>query len=646
MTAIDISIIALYFVITMIVGLWMTRRASANLETYYLGGRKLPWWLLGIAGMTNWFDLTGTMIITSFLYMLGPRGLFIEFRGGAVLVLAFLLAYAGKWHRRSGCMTGAEWMTYRFGEGKAAESVRFLSAISGIIMTVAMIGYLVRGCSLFVGMFVPVSPVVITLAILVFATAYTTAAGFYGVVVTDLIQGSIIVLSCIFVGVLAWHSIPDAHVFGEIAQKVTGNADWLSSAPSVHTTMPQGYEAYENLLMFALFYLLRNILGGMGAGAESRYFAARSDKECGLQSLLQGFAVMFRWPMMIGFAVLGILLVSDKVRNPGDLQQAAAVVREYYADTDPGGWHGVTDKIVFAKPESLPSGLLSGLENTLGPKWKETLPLVSYQGTINPERILPAVLLQSLPVGLRGLLTVAMIAALMSCFAGTVNPASALAVRDIYQNFIRPKAGNKELIIASYIATPSIVAAGFIMGLNATNINDLWSWIIMSLGAGGLAPGLLRLYWWRCNAWGMIGGLALGAIGAVWQRIFFHHMLEWQQFLLMTFLSFLGTIVGSLITAPTSTAVLRNFYRTTRPFGVWGPLRKELPDEERRKNYREHRNDILAVPFALMWQVTLFLIPMQLVIRSYQDALYTLPVLAVGCAGMYCFWWRSFKTTA
>ncbi|MDR2463654.1 MAG: hypothetical protein LBD30_07745 [Verrucomicrobiales bacterium] len=644
MTNIDISIIALYFVITMIVGLWMTRRASANLETYYLGGRKLPWWLLGIAGMTNWFDLTGTMIITSFLYMLGPRGLFIEFRGGAVLILAFLLAYAGKWHRRSGCMTGAEWMTYRFGVGKAAETVRFLQAITGIIMTIAMIAYLVRGCSLFVGMFVPINPVLITLAILIFATAYTTAAGFYGVVVTDLIQGSIIVLSCVFVGVLAWMNIPDAHVFGELAQKVTGNADWLSSAPSIHTTMPAGYEPYQDLLMFALFYLLRNILGGMGAGAESRYFAARNDKECGLQSLLQGFAVMFRWPMMIGFAVLGIILVSQKVNDAdGDLAGAAAVVKTYYADVDAGGWHGVTDKIVFAKPETLPAGLAAGLEKTLGANWKDTLPLVSFSGAVNPERILPAVLLQSLPTGLRGLLTVAMVAALMSCFAGTVNPAGALAVRDIYQNFIRPKAGNKELIIASYIATPTIVGAGFFMGLHAKNINDLWSWIIMSLGAGALAPALLRLYWWRCNAWGMMGGLVIGAIGAVVQRICFHDMVEWQQFLLMTFLSFLGTIVGSLLTAPTPLPVLRNFYKTTRPFGLWKPLRLELSETERAANYSEHRNDILTVPFALMWQVTLFLIPMQLVIKSYGDLVYTLPILLIGSVGMYWFWWRAFK---
>src|SRR5271154_6190468 len=140
-SSIDLAIIIGYFVVTVTVGLWMSRRASSSLDEYFLAGRSLPWYLLGIAGMTNWFDLTGTMIITSFLFMLGPRGLFIEFRGGAVLMLAFLVAYTGKWHRRSGCMTGAEWMSYRFGTGKPAEALRLMQAAIGIVASIMMLAY-------------------------------------------------------------------------------------------------------------------------------------------------------------------------------------------------------------------------------------------------------------------------------------------------------------------------------------------------------------------------------------------------------------------------------------------------------------------------------------------------------------------------
>ncbi|MFP4283067.1 MAG: sodium:solute symporter, partial [Opitutales bacterium] len=159
----DLAIVVTYVFVTVGAGLWMSKRAAGGMEDYFLGGRRLPWYLLGLAGMTMWFDVTGTMIITSFLFMLGPQGLFVEFRGGAVLVLAFLLVFAGKWHRRSGCITGAEWQIFRFGKGKDAEWARLLAALVGIVTIVGIMAYLVKGTQLFMGMFLPVSPTAATL---------------------------------------------------------------------------------------------------------------------------------------------------------------------------------------------------------------------------------------------------------------------------------------------------------------------------------------------------------------------------------------------------------------------------------------------------------------------------------------------------
>ena len=107
----DYTVIAVYFCFLVGLGLYLRKRASASMEDYFLGNRSMPWWLLGFSGMGHFLDIAGTLLIISFLYLLGPRGLFIEFRGGAVLVLPVWLLWAGKWHRRSGCMTGAEWMT-------------------------------------------------------------------------------------------------------------------------------------------------------------------------------------------------------------------------------------------------------------------------------------------------------------------------------------------------------------------------------------------------------------------------------------------------------------------------------------------------------------------------------------------------------
>jgi SSS family solute:Na+ symporter len=639
LASIDYIIIVGYLGLSLALGLIMSRRASSSLDHYYLGGRTMPWYLLGVVGMTTWFDLTGTMIITSFLYMLGPRGLFIEFRGGAVLILAFMLVYTGKWHRRSGCMTGAEWGIYRFGDNRVAQSMRALGAVMTVILITMIFAYLVRGATLFLGMFFPFPPLYTTLFIVGLTTIYMISSGFYGVVLTDLIQGLIIVVACVMVAFMAWSQVPDAASLSAIAARVTGNPDWTSSMPALHVPMPPGYEAYSPVVLMAAFYLLRHSIGGMGTGGEARYFGARSDRDCGLQSFQQAILTMFRWPLMIGFAVLGILFVGANFPDTGVIKVAADAIHTAHPQVQANNWHDLTSDIIHNSSNYSPA-LIASLETTLGTDWRLRLPLVGFNGSINPEQILPAVLLNMMPTGIKGLLVVAMLAAMMSTQTGMVNGACAYFVKDIYQAFLRPKAGNRELLYASYGIAIAITVVAVYIGVAASSINDLWSWIIMSLMAGQLAPGLLRLYWWRCNAWGCVGGSVLGAAGAISQRILIPEMGEVSQFLFTAGLSFLGTIVTSLITAPTPMPVLRHFYKTTRPFGFWGPLRSEITGSAREAMDKENRNDIIAIPFTLLWQVTLFLLPMQLVTRTYTAFWATLPLFLIGAIGMYIFWWR------
>ncbi len=635
----DYAIILGYLGLSLAAGVVMTRRASSGLDHYFLGGRSLPWYLLGVAGMANWFDLTGTMIITSFLYMLGPRGLFIEFRGGAVLILAFMLAYTGKWHRRSGCMTGAEYTIFRFGESKVSEFVRVLGAAMTIMITVMMLALFIRGTSLFLGIFFPWPPMVTTLVLVTVTTLYTMSSGFYGVVLTDLVQGIIVIASCLIIAFTAWHQIPDTASLAATALQVTGNPQWTASHPVWYTPMPSGYEAYSPLIMMMAFYFVRHFLGGLSTGGEARYFGARSDRDCGLQSFQQGVMISFRWPLMIGFAVLGIYLVHRLYPDPAVIQRAADLIHAYSPQTTAAFWHDLTSSIIN-HPSKYPPELITNLQGVLGSDWQGKLPLVGFQGTVNPEQILPAVLMNMVPTGLKGMIVVGMFAAMMSCKNGMVNGASAFFVKDIYQNLLRPQAATRELIIASYASTLGIVIVGFCFGVAAPSINNLWGWIMMSLSAGQVAPGLLRLYWWRCNAWGCIGGSLFGAVGCAVQRSLYPQMPETTQFLLMTVLSFAGTIGGSLLTAPTPMPVLRHFYRTTRPFGWWGPLRNEFQGTDRATIDRENRRDMATVPFALLWQVTLFLLPMQLVIKAYSSFWATLPLFLIGLTGMYFFWWR------
>ena len=284
--SLDYGIILFYLAFLMSIGLYFTRRASRNLESYFLAGRSLPWWMLGTSGMASFLDMSGTMIITSWLFMIGPRGLFVEFRGGAVLVLAFMLCWTGKWHRRSGCMTGAEWMSLRFGQGAGATAARLLTAVAFIVTTVGMLAYLIRGAGMFLSLFVPIPPLYSCLILIGVGTLYTMFSGFYGVVFTDFFQSIIILVATLTIAVIAYLKVAACPDFALLAQNVTGNAQWMSAAPSWRTSMPAGYEPYQYLMMFTLFYLIRNVIAGMGTGADPKYFGARSQRECGKLSFL------------------------------------------------------------------------------------------------------------------------------------------------------------------------------------------------------------------------------------------------------------------------------------------------------------------------------------------------------------------------
>ncbi|MES2308555.1 MAG: sodium:solute symporter [Verrucomicrobiota bacterium] len=632
----DYGIIAVYFLITLCIGVWTSRKTPQNFESYFLAGRSLPWWMLGISGMTNWFDLTGTMLITSFLYMMGPRGLFIEFRGGAVLTLAFLIAYTAKWHRRSGCITSAEWISFRFGTDRPAEFVRITTALTGILMIVSMIAYQVRGCLTFVGFFVPHSPVTTTLFILVVCGFYTLRSGLYGIVFTDLIKGVVILIACLVISWLAWQKSGSLEELQRLSNAVTGNPNWTSSLPSFHTSMPEGYKVYEDLFMMMAFYLICNVFIGLGSGAEPKFFAAKNDWECTLQSLLRGITLMFRWPMMISFAMLGLFLVNQWFPHQETVQKSSLLIHQYFPDLKESEWHQKTDEITN-HPRRFPIELVQTLENQLGPEWQKKLHLIGYRQTINPERILPAVIMEKTPHGVKGLILAAMLAAFMSSIATQINSAGAFFANDLFPKLFKKKPQEKNLILASSFFSIFVVLAGFWMGKSANNINYLWGWIVMGVTTGMVAPRVLRLYWWRFNAWGSIAGMLVGGGGAIIQRLFNPDLPEWKQFLIMISLSFAGSLGGSLLTKPTPQPILENFYRKTRPFGFWKPIEKCLDDQALTQMRKENHRDQWTVPFALLAQITLFLIPMELLIKDYISFWKTLPLFLLGLGWLWFF---------
>ena len=190
-------------------------------------------------------------------------------------------------------------------------------------------------------------------------------------------------------------------------------------------------------------------------------------------------------------------------------------------------------------------------------KWAEKMNLLSFEGTVNPEKILSAVLMMSVAEGMRGILVIALIAAALSTFGSWVNLATGQFVNDFYKKWIRPKAQTRELIFASWGTVVGIVTCSFLFSLTLDSINDIWGWMMMGFGAGFLVPSLLRLYWWRFNGSGSAIGTLVGIVAAIVQRLVWPDLSEVWQFVFVLTVGFVSSVAAALLTEPTDPEVLQ-----------------------------------------------------------------------------------------
>ncbi|MCK5797025.1 MAG: sodium:solute symporter, partial [Deltaproteobacteria bacterium] len=199
LATVDIAIIVGFLILVTMVGFLMTNIASKGLGDYFLGGRRIPWYVLGISTATSNFDMSGTMIVVAVVFSLGLRGFLVEFRGGVGLSLAFLLVFLAKWLRRSRVMTSAEWMKIRFGTDRQGKAAHLLSAIANTALSLGMIIYFAKGSGKFLENFLPVSELTATSMMVLVGLLYTLMSGLYGVVFTDVIQMVLLNLTAIYV---------------------------------------------------------------------------------------------------------------------------------------------------------------------------------------------------------------------------------------------------------------------------------------------------------------------------------------------------------------------------------------------------------------------------------------------------------------
>lgn len=595
MSFIDYTIVFIYLLSMVGIGVYFQKKASSNIDSYFLANNKLPWWALGASGMASNLDISGTMINVAFIYALGASGFFIEIRGGIVLIMAFLMVFMGKWNRRSKVMTMAEWMELRFGSGFEGKLARLLSAIATLLSTVAIVTYFAIGAGKFVGEFLGIpsfwglpSEFWASTLMIFLAMIYTVTSGLYGVVWTDVFQGFLIFTTIIIICFIAVTKFNLPEVFnisipmldGSFKQIETSKEAWTSVIPKWHLNLPadSAYSIYNLFGIAILFYLIKTSIegyAGTGGYMIQRFFASRSDRDAGLLSLFWTTLLAFRWPFVAAIAIMGIA---------------------YGAETG----------------------------NVIE----------------DPEKVLPIVINQLVPFGLKGLLVAGLMAAAMSTFDSVVNAGASYWVKDIYHTFINKNATEKNLVFQSRLSSVVIVAIGLFLTLNITSINDIWGWLTMGIGAGLIIPLLIRWYWWRMNGYGFAIGTGAGMIAAIIQRLAVPNIEEYWSFIIISGISLLGTVLGTLLTPKTNEDTLIKFFKQTKPFGFWKPIRDKIEIKDYEEIRKENRRDIIATFFAVPWQLVLFLTIMFIVLQEYDTLIYLVGLLILLSIGLYNFWFK------
>lgn len=304
MAPIDYTIVALYLAALLVLGVVLAKRAGRGTEEYFLGGRRLPWWSLGASGMSSNLDAAGTMTIVTLVYLYGLHGFFIEMRGGVVLPIAVFLAFMGKWHRRSGVMTTAEWMELRFGKGGWGHAARLLAAGTYLVITVGMVVFFLAAAGKFLSVFLPFEPTTCAVGMALVALAYTLLGGIHGVIWTDVFQAVLIAAGACYVSVQA-----ATLVSPELLGSWPG-ARFNSAVPFISH---EGLGEYGLFAAFLLAWSAKGVLEGLGGSGGSaymaqRFYAAGSDADCGRIGMLWTVLFAFRWPMVLGFAMIAVHL--------------------------------------------------------------------------------------------------------------------------------------------------------------------------------------------------------------------------------------------------------------------------------------------------------------------------------------------------
>jgi len=607
---IDMAIVGGYVLLTIGLGFWVSKLSSKSLSSYFLAGNTLPWWVLGLSNASGMFDVGGTMWMVGLLVVYGLKSVFIPWLW-PVFNQIFLMAFLAVWLRRSGKLTGAEWMTFRFGDGPGARASHLINVVFALIMVVGMLAFGFLGIGKLVAEFSPwklsadplVNDKLYGLVVVGLTTLYSVKGGMYSVVMTEVLQFFIKLVVCIAIAWIAMTTV-SADMIHAAVPKTWDNVlfgwtldlDWAGVAAAarpenqvvaqsaIATIASEGHSYFALFMGLMTFQGIFKALAGPAPNYDmQRLLSAKSPSEAAKVSGFVNLVLLFpRYLMIAGMAVLAVVFIGPEWTR----MQAEAVAA--------------------GKP---------------------------FSGDF--DAILPWVVHKFLPPGLLGLTLAGLLSAFMATYSASLNAAPAYVVNDIYKKYFNPDAEQKTYVRLSYLTSFLFAVIAAAIGWQLKSFNDIISWITTGLYGGYTVANVVKWYWWRLNGTGYAASMGLGVVAAMAMTIYKDptgHPIDGLAAFPWLFAALVVVAVaGSYLTKPTDMETLKVFYKKTRPWGLWGPVYRALKaDEPDVLPNRDFGIDMVNVAVGVVWQTALTASAIFLVIHA-MDKFYITAALALAC---------------
>lgn len=528
-TSIDWAIIAAFFVISLLIGLYTSKQAGSSAKEFFLSGRNMPWWLLGVSMVATTFSADTPNLVTDIVRKHGVAG---NWAWWAFLLTGMLtvFVYAKLW-RRSEVTTDLEFYELRY-SGKGAAFLRAFRALYlGVFFNVVIMATVSLAAIKIGGIMLGLSPVETLLIASIVTVVYSSLGGLKGVLLTDFFQFFIAMIGS-FGAAYFIIDLPEIGTLNNLLthENVADKLDFLPDFSNPNVYIPLFLMPIA-IQWWATWY--PGAEPGGGGYIAQRMLSAKDEKHAIGATLFFNIAhyAMRPWPWIL--IALASLVIYP---NISDLQTAFPNIPEDKLGDD-----------------------------------------LAYSA-----------MLTFLPTGLIGIVLASLIAAVMSTLSTHLNWGSSYIVNDFYLRFLKPEASDKELVAVGRISTVLLMALSALLALALSSALDAFN-ILLQIGAGTGLIFILRWFWWRINAYTEISAMAISFVVAIFFEVI-NPEKQWilipenQAYLKLIYgvsITTIGWLIVTFITAPEKDAVLLSFYRKVTPaaFG-WKKVLDRYPGEK------------------------------------------------------------------